>query len=309
MKIKFVFTFLFLMSQVFIVFAQSEEDYEDYAVYSRKGVAMGLYLGSYFPNKYPATLYDGYGYDLEGNKRDFQNSWMYNKIMNQYGKNAPNFGGIDLISQALGVQSDQWYFDDEDYMPVNMRFKSAFSIGLNTRFSRDGKNGVVFNMNASILKAAGNFTIKTTPPPGSTQINNSLQTFEISGQEQRLHFQAGYQGVLGPEEGIQFFVEGGLHATLAKFVKNEIQINDLVIDLTEEYNNNSGDIFFTGKRPVGLGFGAFAGLGFDVNTSGPWDLQLVYNPMLEKVNIGWEPKLKFGQSVGLRCYYKLAAKS
>ncbi|MFM7054087.1 MAG: hypothetical protein ACKOX7_05035, partial [Bacteroidota bacterium] len=84
---------LLSLSQITPMQAQSDEDYEEYAVYSRKGLAMGLYLGSYFPNKYPASLYDGYGYDLEGNKRDFQNSWMYNKIMNQYGKNAPNFGG------------------------------------------------------------------------------------------------------------------------------------------------------------------------------------------------------------------------
>ena len=303
---RYCMMFALILSLAAPLFAQEDELYDEEVVYSRKGVAMGLYVGSYFANKHSATLYDGYGYDLEGNKRTFENSWMYNKIVRQYGKEAPLYGGIDQVSLALGVESDQWFFDDADYMPINMRYKTAFSIGLNTRFMRDGKNGVIFNMNASILKAAGNFNIFVKPAAGSTQINSSLQTFEISGEEQRLHFQAGYQGVLGPEEGIQFFVEGGLHATLAKFVKNEIQINDLVIDLIEEYNNNSGDIFFTGKKPVGLGFGAFAGFGFDVNTSGPWNLQLVYNPFLEKVNIGWDPKLKFSQTVGLRCYYKLA---
>ncbi|MFM7078752.1 MAG: hypothetical protein ACKOYC_03060, partial [Bacteroidota bacterium] len=207
-----------------------------------------------------------------------------------------------------GGKKDKGGLETEEYMPFNMRYKTVFSVGLNTRYSRDGKNGVLFNTNASIMKAAGNFTIKTTPPPNSTQINNSFQTFEISGEEQRLQVQLGYQGVLGPEEGIQFFIEGGLHATLAKFVKNEIQINDLVIDLSQEFQYNNGTIYFTGTRPVGLGFGAFAGVGFDVNTSGPWDLQLVYNPLLERVNIGWEPKLKLSQSVGLRAYYKLTKK-
>ena len=289
--------------------AQDDSDYDyETPVYTRKGFVVGLYIGSYFPNAYPASLYDGYGYDLEGNKNSFENSWIYDKINNQYGKNAPNFGGIDQISAALGVQSDQWFFDNEEYMPINMRYKTVFSVGLNTRYSKDGKNGVLLNANASIMKAAGNFTIKTTPPPNSTQINNSFQTFEISGEEQRLHFQLGYQGVMGPEEGIQFFIEGGLHATLAKFVNNEIQINDLILDLSEEFQYNNGAIYFTGTRPVGLGFGAFAGVGFDVNTSGPWDLQLVYNPLLEKVNIGWDPKLKLSQSVGLRAYYKITKK-
>lgn len=307
MKIKIFLTVccLFFSLQVF---SQSEDDGEAYAVYSRKGLSMGLYLGSYFPNKYPASLYDGYGYDLDGNKNNFENSWMYTKIVKQYGFLAGQYGGIDVITDALSLSNaSDWNFKEE-YMPINMRYKTAFSIGLNTRFSKDGRNGVIFNMNVSRLKAAGNFTIYTRPPATSTQINNSLQTFEISGEEQRLHFQAGYQGVLGPEEGIQLFVEGGLHATWAKFGKNEIQINNLVIDLSEEYTNNQGNIFFTGKKPIGLGFGAFAGVGFDVNTSGPWDLQLVYSPLLEKINIGWEPKIKLSQSVALRCYYKLSNK-
>jgi hypothetical protein len=229
---------------------------------------------------------------------------MYQKIVYQYGGYS-GAGTPDYIAEELGVQHEDWNFNESD-MPSNMRYKTAFAIGFNGRYSVDGKNAVLINVNASIVKAAGNFTMTTRPPPQSTQINNSIKTFNISGEEQRLNMQLGFQRLLGKGEGMRFFVEGGLHATLAKFDKNEIQINNLVINLFQEYYDPvNGYTFFTGSKPVGLGFGAFAGIGLHIETNSKWNFQFVYNPMLEKVNIGYNPKLKLSHGVGLRAYYKL----
>src|ERR1044072_765972 len=70
-----------------------------------KGLNLGLYLGTYFANKYTATLYDGYGFDVDGNRNSFENSFMYNKIILEYGG---GYGQPDLIAQALGVQHGEW---------------------------------------------------------------------------------------------------------------------------------------------------------------------------------------------------------
>ena len=292
------------------ILAQGPEDYNEdgeVVVYSKKGLHAGLFVGSYFPNSYSANYYDGYGFDFEGNRNTFENSWMYQKIVIQYG----GYGGTgnpDYIAEELGIPHEDWNFKEDD-MPSNMRFKTAFSIGFNGRYSVDGKSAIIFNANASIIKAAGNFTLTTRPTPGSTQINNSIKTFNISGEEQRLLFQVGFQRLLGDGEGMQLFVEGGLHATLAKFAKNEIQIENLIIDLYQEYYDPvNGYTFFAGSRPVGLGFGAFAGLGVHIETNSKWNLQFVYNPMLENVRIGYDPKLKISHALGLRAYYKLAKK-
>lgn len=287
-------------------FAQGPEDYNDeIELYSNKGFHAGLYLGAYFANNHSASLYDGYGYDGDGNRRDFENSWMNININKIYGGGLQN-GTTDLIAEALGVQHEDWKFDESD-MPSNMEYKTAFSVGFNGRYSVDGNNGIVINVNAVVLKAAGNFTIVTRPPPGSTQINNSLFTGNISGEEQRLNIQAGYQGMLGKPEGMRFFIEGGLHATLAKFVNNEIQINDLIINLNRDYSDpTSGELLlFNGSQPVALGFGAFAGFGLHFETSSKWNLQIVYNPILDNVRIAYNPKLTFSQSAGIRLYYKL----
>ena len=50
-----------------------------------KGFHVGVYLGSFFANKYTSSLYDGYGYDVDGAKNDFLNSFMYRRIVIDYG--------------------------------------------------------------------------------------------------------------------------------------------------------------------------------------------------------------------------------
>ena len=300
-----------LCLQVFAVttttLAQNPEDYDENGNLIKpkhqKGFATGIYFGSYFPNSSPASLYDGYGFDFDDNKNTFQNSWMYEKIINQYGG---GYGQTDYIGEALGVVPEDWNFDESD-MPTNMRYKTAFMVGFSGRYSVDPKNAVLINVNGAILKAAGNFTITTRPVPGSTQVNNSIKTFNISGEEQRLLMQVGYQHLFGLDETFNFFMEGGLHATLAQFSKNEIEIENLRIDLFEAfYDPNGGYNFYAGAKPVSLGFGAFAGMGVNVRTSGKWMLQLVYNLTLENIKITYDPKLTLNNSVGIRAYYSLS---
>ena len=85
----------------------------------------GFYLGSYFANKYSASTYNGYGFDVDGNQNSFLNSFMYQKIMNEYGG---GFGGYDRIAEALGVDQNQWVFSESD-MPINMRYVPGLLAG------------------------------------------------------------------------------------------------------------------------------------------------------------------------------------
>ncbi len=298
---------ILLLLSTLSLHAQGPERYDEdgnlILVKGKKGFATGIYIGTYFPNSNSASLYDGYGFDFDKNRNSFENSWMYQKIINQYGG---GYGQPDYIGEALGVPPEDWNFDESD-MPSNMRYKTAFLVGFSGRYSVDPKNAVLINANAAILKAAGNFTITTRPVPGSTQVNNSIKTFNISGQEQRLLLEAGYQHLFGQGDGFNFFMEGGLHATLAKFDNNEIEIENLRINLFDPYyDQNSGYNFYAGTKPVSLGFGAFAGMGVNIRTTGHWMIQLVYDLTLENVKIAYNPKLTINNAIGLRAYYSLS---
>ncbi|MDF2436683.1 MAG: hypothetical protein K0Q95_1059 [Bacteroidota bacterium] len=290
---------LLIFSFVSFSFSQeSDEDDDTGTPLKTKGLNLGLYLGSYFANNHTATLYDGYGFDINGKRNTFENSFMYNKIVMEYGG---GYGQQDQIAIALGVQHGEWVFNESD-MPINMKYAPAFLLGLQGRYSVDAKNAILLNVNASKLNITGNFTITTLPPTNSTQLNDAIKTCAIKGTEQRLFFQLGYQRLLGSNEKVNFLLEGGMHITLAKYDKNEILIGDLLIDLTSYYYQ-PGYSAYQVKKPIGIGFGAFAGMGVNVNVSELCKVQLVYNPTYEGISLGPDPRYTFQHSVGIRIFY------
>lgn len=298
---------LILFLNTSITSAQETTDNDNEIPVKAKGFHFGLYVGSYFANKYTANLYDGYGYDIDGKRNNFINSFMYNKIILEYGGGYP--GTVDQVAQALNVDPGAWTFNESD-MPTNLKYTPAFLLGLQSRYTVDKKNAILINVNVTKLNVSGNFTITTTPATGSTQINKSIRTFAIRGEEQRLMFQFGYNRILGDNEKVNFYVEGGLNITLTKFSKNDILINNettstvLHIDLTESYSSINGYNAYVTKKPIGTGFGLFSGLGINFSMSSSWTVQLGYNPSFERINIGENPRLKFQHAVGIRAYYK-----
>ncbi len=269
----------------------------------KKGLRLGLFIGSYFANQYTAGMYDGYGFDIDGNKNNWDNSLMNQKINMEYGGKG-YAGQIDQIGLSLGVDpaGPPWTFDESD-MPMNMRYSPAFAVGLNCIYSVDVKNAVLLNINLSKLNIGGNFTIVTPLTTGMTQINDRIKTFPIKGGEQRMMLQFGYQRILGDNDKINFLVEGGMNATVTKFDINQILINNLKIDLLSYYNQTAYSSALMVKKPIGTGLGVFAGLGANITMNPKFTIQIIYSPTYEKINIGVSPRLKFQNAVGLRVYY------
>ncbi len=269
----------------------------------KKGLRLGLYVGSYFANQYTASIYDGYGFDIDGQKNNWENSFMNQKINIEYG--GYGFPGQpDQIATALNIDYQTWTFNESD-MPTKMRYTPAFSVGLNCIYSADIRNAILLNVNLAKLNISGNFTIITPQQAGSSQMNDRIKTFAIKGVEQRMMFQFGYQRILGDNEKVNFFVEGGLHVTVTKYDRNEILINNLTIDLTN-YNNS---VLFSSallvRKPIGTGLGAFAGFGTNLTINPKFTIQLLYSPTYERVNIGVNPRLKLQNAIGLRAYYNM----
>lgn len=291
----------------------TSDNTDDSQLREKKGFHFGFFVGPYWANKYTANLYNGYGMDVNGNYNEFSSSLMFNKIINEYGG---GYGQTDQIAAVLGVDpastgSNTWHFNEND-MPQNMHYTIAFLVGLNARYSVDKKTAILLNVNGSKLKVNGNFTIETDVPINQNQVNGAynVNTFSIIGGEQRLMFQFGLNRIMGDNKRLNFFMEGGLNATLAKFDKNYIVINGkggtLTIDLTTAYvAPNSGGIAYQVYFPhhIGISFGAFASAGFNITMSPKWTVQLLYSPTYDKINIGPSPVYKLQNAAGIRGYY------
>jgi hypothetical protein len=263
----------------------------------------GFYVGSYFANNYSASTYNGYGFDINGNRNTFLNSLMYQKIINEYGG---GYGQTDYIAQALGVDPHQWTFTESD-MPINMHYSTTILVGFNFKLPMGKKNAIIANVNGTKIGLGGNFTMTTLTPPTSANpaYNSNLKVFTITGREQRLQFELGFQHIFGDNDMLNFFAEGGFVGTLAKFDKNMIYINNLQIDLTTYVNQTAYPSPGPTKNPVGFGLGAFLGAGLNIDINPKFTVQLLYTLSQEKVNIGTNPTLKLQNAIGFRVYYNI----
>lgn len=277
----------------------TEDDGTSTDTVNLRGFHLGLQAGVDFANKYTASLYNGYGLDANGHTNTFLNSFLYRRIVYDYGGGN---GLTDQIAIALKVNPGQWSFD-QSCMPINLKYNVSLLVGLNTRYCFDNKNAIILNVNATKLSVNGDFTIYTSAANSSgIQNATNVQTFVISGGEQRLMTQLGFQRILGDNDKLNFFAEGGIDFTLTKFMRNQATINNLVIDLTPYYSYPAyGSV--RSNNLIGFGLGAFAGLGFNLSISSKYTVQLVYNPSFDQINIGDNPKLTFQNSVGFRAYY------
>lgn len=310
--LSFILAVSFVVASTFDVHAQRDnDDYEDeadreadeyWAEDGRKGLYAGIYLGAFFSNPYSARLYDGYGFDLDGNPNSFANSFMNRKI--NFELSQQSFGG-DQVAEQLGVAPGEWSFDESD-MPTNLKYNIAFAFGLQGRYHVNNKDVFLFNMNFMRLTVNGQYTITTTAsaPVGELLPQNAIRTFGIRGEEQRIMFQIGYQRILGNNETFNWLIEAGVDLTLSKFERNEAQLGNLVIDLTTFYNQ-FGFQEIAARNLTGAAVGAFAGFGGQVEAGEKWVMQLVYNPLFQKVALGTDTKYGLHHSVGLRAIYQL----
>ncbi len=282
-------------------FSQDTTDVDDKPARPRKqkGFQMGFFAGTYFANKYTSSLYDGYGLDANGNKNDFYNSAMYRQIVLING--GYYNGQPDRIAQALNVQHNEWSFGYGD-MPVNLKYNIAFMVGANIRYAFNKQSSILLNANTSKLTVNGDFTIETQTLINGNQQPVQIKTFSIIGGEQRLLLQLGYQQIFGDDEKLNFFAEGGLNVTMAKLIKNQINVNGLIMDLTNIYYAYNYTAY-RNKYLTGVGVGAFAGIGMNINLGSKWLVQFLYSPSYEFVKLGVAPKFTLNHAFGVRGYF------
>ncbi len=274
-----------------------------------RGFHLGLYVGAYWGNKSTAYIYDGYGYDQNGQRNTFANSILYNQIVNVYGG---GYGGVDLIAQLLNVNHNDWYFTEKD-MPVNLKYTTTYLVGLNMRYQINKKANITLNINGSKLIVNGKFTISSTNTSNGFQSQAKINQFTITGAEQRLMFQLGYQRIIGKNEKMNLVVEGGLNFILSKAQKNQAFFNsdefnganNFTIDLMSIYNQSPYN-FYSAKYLIGAGIGAVGGLGVQFTINPRYSVQLLYTPSYDRIGLGYTPSFKLQHGVGLRVYYNMS---
>lgn len=299
---RIVFAFLLvLIAPSFFQFDLSAQEEDGPAIRKKKGFYGGLWIGAYKAGKGPASFFDGYGYDQLGRKNNFYNSFMYQRIIMDYGGGN---GQTDQVALALGVNHGEWTFEPSD-MPVLMKYNPSITAGLQLNYFLNDGISLVLNANVARLSVSGLFSLVVLNPVigPSAPGYQDIRAFAITGHEERTTVQFGSQVMLSQDDKTAWFLEGGMNLTQSEFARNVAQINSLVIDLGVYYTSpNYPNYRVSYLRQLNIG--PYLGTGAHFNFSRRYAFQLLYQASYEKAGLGEDRKFSLQHQAGVRAYYR-----
>lgn len=224
-----------------------------------RGLSFGLNIGSYFANAATANVYNGSG-PFEGYINDAAMVRWYS-IPERIGMDGP-FALSNDVREIQTFYNTQSYWFNLDYAPTNMRYNPAMYVGLNVKWNFNRYAAIIMNMNASKLKAVGQFTMQITPSSQNNQFNSGTQLLSVAGEEQRFNLNLGYRQGWMMGDMSNFFVQVGGSMLGTKWMRNYALVANRQFDLITQS-------FVAGQTPMsanpntGVGFGAFIETGVE----------------------------------------------
>lgn len=239
--------------------AQLKNDDDEISEDTIRGFSFGLNIGSYFANEKTANVYNGSG-PFDGFINEAAMIRWYS-IPERIGMDGP-FALSNDVREIQTYYNTQTYTFPFDYAPTNMRYNPAMYVGLNVKYNFNRYSAIVFNTNATKLKAIGQFTMQL-PPTSQTSMNNVGPTLlSIAGEEQRFNLNLGYRQGWMMGDMSNFFVQVGGSMLGTKWMRNYVLVANRQFDLITQ-GFVAGQTSISATPNTGVGFGAFIQTGVE----------------------------------------------
>lgn len=254
----------------------------------KKGFMFGLNIGYLLPNDEPATFYDGtpkeQGFlDLNA----FLGQWFIrDQVINTLGDRAANY----RLSEY----------------PQDYRYNNALAIGGHVRYQFNWTHAVVADMNFARLRSAGIFVIEYPGTNGLTQ--PVFESFEITGEEDRMNLSLGYQVALGAPSEFGVHLEFGPLLTSVNVRNNQFRIGDQTYSILRAQTvGQAPDQLINGQIPTVSSLGGYGQLGTNLEFH-KFTLDMALRVNLEKIALyqGQEARFRPNYQPFLRLIYQLS---
>lgn len=284
---KKLILFLFGLGQAMVLSAQDGEHRADGPA-EKKGLMFGLNVGYLLPNDEPATFYDGTPKEpgfLDLN--EFLGLWFIrDQVINTLGDRAVNY----RLSEY----------------PQEYRYNNALSIGGHARYQFNWTHAVVADMNFARLRSAGIFVIEYPDNTGVTQ--PIYESFEITGEEDRMNLSLGYQVALGVPSAFGVHLEFGPMLTSVRVRNNQLRIGDRTYSiLRAETVGLAPDQLITSPIPTVTSLGGYGQLGANLEFH-KFTVEMALRVNLEKIALyeGQEANFRPSYMPFLRLIYQVS---
>lgn len=276
---------------------------------SVKGLYVGLNLGFYFANKKTARIYNGYGYQRDGQiVSTFSQTWLNQAIQG-------SFQAEDRTSEAMRAAPGEWIFAEND-MPGEMTYRPSFMFGGHLRYMFNSDFGMFTEINGTFPVTVGEFTIQRTAPSSDPLQNQRLEKFQIRGEEQRMFINLGIHKVMGrkaaEEKGkvptVLPYFDLGATVTFAKFEENLIDLGeyvvsfDRVVDITQFYTQQ-GQFLESANTLTGMGLGGFGSIGAQITLGRKFTIDIGYVANMQQIKLGEIKETGFQHQFVIKAIY------
>ena len=248
------FLLITMLSSWQIAFAQSDEydDYNDEPTQPFGQWDLGLNFGMHWAAKYHAGFYDGNSENVNNINYVLNNQYWHDEIKN-----------------ALNVANDFYLAE----LPTNMKYTSAFQVGMYFRKTFDNYTGFSLQFDYSKLTASDFFTLEIDPQP-SIGKEPDIRIYPIWGIEDRINIDILYSKYFKTSSKMLVpFFEGGININSSFAREHKIQIENLTYSLVDVYLNGgyvpgqAQNAYHVQQGGIGWGVSAAVGLKLIFNES------------------------------------------
>jgi hypothetical protein len=208
-----------------------------------------------------------------------------------------------MRSWALGDRAANYRLSE---YPQDYRYNNALAIGGHVRYQFNWTHAVVADMNFARLRSAGIFVIEY---PGTTGLTQPIyESFEITGEEDRMNLSLGYQVALGAPSEFGVHLEFGPLLTSVNVRNNQFRIGDQTYSILRAQTvGQAPDQLINGQIPTVSSLGGYGQLGTNLEFH-KFTLDMALRVSLEKIALyqGQEARFRPNYQPFLRLIYQLS---
>jgi len=250
---------------------------------SSRGFTFAIDLGVYFASRKTANIYNGGG----GAPITQQAIWYTIEERFQIGLNNPA-NVIQTINNEFpelgGTVTD--FIIDSDDLPFDLNYSPRLYFGLNATYHFSDYWGVVVKSSLAGLKSTGVYTLELIGPSIPQNATEVIRQFDLTGEEQRIHFDLGFKNTSYNDYGFKWFWGAGISAVGARIQRNTAFIGRQRFELILQNNGNTQFLNDFNSNQTAFNLGFYGTTGWEVEYNDRYDFGIGFTLSRDQIELG-----------------------
>ena len=251
---------------------------------SAKGFTFAIDLGVYLASKKTANIYQGLGLS------QINEQALWYSI-------GERFTEVGINTQAQIVQDINnsypqyngtvtgFFIEGADY-PLDMNYSPRLFFALNATYHFSDYWAVVAKSSVANLKSTAVYTMTLEGPTIPQNASEVIQQFDLTGEEQRIHFDLGFKNTSYNDFGFKWFWGGGMSLVGAKIQSNTAFIGTNPYELILQNNGNNQFLSEFNSAQTVFNVGYYATTGWEMEYKDRYDFGIGFNLSRDVIELG-----------------------